>query len=121
VFDNAWCHQDGGNRKFVGYRFSKRKSPIESFEKTLAAEIAEATDYAFIFVIGIKYVDIACQKLVDGTALMLCDLRPWLPDSLRFMIEQLEEAKSPEDQLAGTDAAMGLIPFLRCRLRRHAE
>ena len=48
---------------------------------------------------------------------MLCDLRPWLLDSLGFMIEQLESAKSPEDQLAGTDAAMGLIPFLRCRLK----
>ena len=48
---------------------------------------------------------------------MLCDLRPWLLDSLDFMIEQLKSAKSPEDQFAGTDAAMGLIPFLRRRLK----
>ncbi|WP_029582721.1 hypothetical protein [Bradyrhizobium sp. URHD0069] len=48
---------------------------------------------------------------------MLCDLRPWLLDSLDFMIEQLKSAKSPEDQFAGTDAAMGFIPFLRCRLK----
>jgi hypothetical protein len=42
---------------------------------------------------------------------MLCDLRPWLLDSLDFMIEQLKSAKSPEDQFVGTDAGMGLIPF----------
>ncbi len=51
---------------------------------------------------------------------MLCDLRPWLLDSLGFMMEQLESAKSPQDQIAGTDAAMGIIPFLRCRLREDA-
>jgi len=61
--------------------FSKRKSPLESFEKPSRLRLPKQP---------------------------LCDLRPWLLDSLRFMIEQPEAAKSPEDQLAGTDAAMGL-------------
>jgi hypothetical protein len=47
---------------------------------------------------------------------MLCELRPWLIDSLNFMIEQLELAKEQGDHVPGLDAAMGLVPFLRQRL-----
>jgi hypothetical protein len=32
------------------------------------------------------------------------------------MVEQLESAMSPSDQLAGVDAARGVIPYLRSRL-----
>ena len=48
---------------------------------------------------------------------MLCELRPWLIDTLNFMIEQLELAKEQGDHVPGLDAAMGLVPFLRHRLR----
>jgi len=47
----------------------------------------------------------------------LCELRPWLIDSLDFMIAQLELAKMEGDHVPGLDAAMGLVPFLRHRLK----
>jgi hypothetical protein len=45
------------------------------------------------------------------------DLRPWLHDTIGFIIEQLELAKSPTDQLVAIDAAQGVIPLVRSRLK----
>jgi hypothetical protein len=37
---------------------------------------------------------------------------------LDFIIEQLDAARSPLDQLGGVDAAGGVIPFLRSKLEK---
>jgi hypothetical protein len=44
-------------------------------------------------------------------------LRPWLQDILDFLIQQIELARAPTDLFAAVDAAQGIIPCLRSRLK----
>lgn len=45
------------------------------------------------------------------------DLRLCLQDTLSFVIEQIELARSPTDQFAAVDVAQGVIPYLWSRLK----
>jgi hypothetical protein len=45
-------------------------------------------------------------------------LRASLRDTVDFIIEQVELARSPEDRLAAIGAAQGVIPFLRSQLKK---
>ncbi len=45
------------------------------------------------------------------------ELRPWLIDTLNFMIEQLNQARVPSEQLVAVDAVAGLLPYLLVRLK----
>jgi hypothetical protein len=45
-------------------------------------------------------------------------LRACLRDTVDFIIEQLELARSPADQFAAIDAAQGIVPFLRSNLKK---
>jgi hypothetical protein len=44
------------------------------------------------------------------------ELRAWLLDSLDFIIEQIELARSPLDRTAAIDAARRIVPFMESRL-----
>jgi len=45
------------------------------------------------------------------------DLRPWLQDTLDFIVQQIELARAPTDQFAAVVTAQGVIPYLRSRLK----
>ena len=44
---------------------------------------------------------------------METDLRPWLADTLDFIIDQLNRAKRPTEQVVAVDAIEGLLFFIR--------